>query len=57
MDPREREYDRLEAELSDPDCTEEDKKQIRRMMRELAQDASDEEKWREEGVDRGWSPY
>ena len=53
--PGDREIERLEDELCRDDLTEADRKEIRKAIREIARDMADEEAWRDEGHDRGWS--
>lgn len=57
MGPREREIDRLEEELARDDLTAEDRKLIHRELRDIARDISEEEKWRDEGYERGWTSW
>lgn len=54
MDPKERAIDKLEEDLCDPDLTDEDRRLIRQDIREIQKDIADEERWREEGYERGW---
>jgi hypothetical protein len=49
-----REWDRLEEDLANPDNTEADKKEIRRLMREMQREATEQETWEQQGNERGW---
>ena len=62
MSAIDRELDALEQELedirNDPDLYADEKavrtREIHQAIREIERDASDEERWREEGAERGW---
>lgn len=45
----------LERDLEDPDLTDLQKDAICRELRELGRELADEERWRDEGHQRGWS--
>lgn len=49
-----REAERIEEELCDPDLTEADRKILQRELRDLAREANEQEAWENEGAERGW---
>lgn len=55
MDPRDREIEHLEREMENPDLSEAEKREIYREIRDIERDLAEEERWRDEGHDRGWS--
>jgi hypothetical protein len=55
--PREQEIDALEKQLEDGDLTDEEKRAIHRDLRDIERDFADEEQWREQGYERGWTSY
>lgn len=57
MGPRERAIDALERQLESDDLTEADRKDIHREIRDISRDLADEERWRDEGYERGWSAF
>lgn len=46
--------DRLERQLEDCDLDPEEAKAIRDEIRDMERDYADQERWQEEGRDRGW---
>jgi uncharacterized coiled-coil DUF342 family protein len=54
MDPRDREIEALERELEDGDLTPSERRDIMRELRDIERDFGDEERWQDEGRDRGW---
>jgi hypothetical protein len=53
-DPRDREIRLLENELDRDDLTLEERRRINRDIRDVERDFDDEQRWREEGQERGW---
>ncbi len=53
-DAMDREIDRLERELEDPDLTDKERREVRRDLREIGQEEHDREQWEDEGRERGW---
>lgn len=55
MDPREKQIDKLEEELGDPDLTPSERQDIiQSVFRDIERDVSEKNRWLEEGYDRGW---
>lgn len=53
MGPREKQIDLLERDYENAE-TDSDRKEILREIRDIERDAADEQRWREEGQERGW---
>jgi hypothetical protein len=54
-DPREKAIDQLERDLERDDLTPAERTELHREIRDIERDAAEEERWRDEGRERGWA--